>query len=135
MEYFFVYGTLKRGFGNHSLLVDSKCLGTGVTEEPYVMTQSGIPFVHKTYNAEPHPIQGEVYVVDDETVEWLDALEGHPDWYKRELVNVRIVDSASPIVDAGTTFKCWLYFMGDDDYNIQPSFVNENGYYEYRTFL
>jgi gamma-glutamylcyclotransferase (GGCT)/AIG2-like uncharacterized protein YtfP len=43
-------------------------------------------------------IAGEVYRVDSETLDALDVLEGHPDWYKREQVN--------------TPWKwAWLYFM------------------------
>ncbi len=96
----FVYGTLKKGFGNHYLLENSKFIGRAKTKEKYKMTANGIPFVSKS-KAVSHII-GEVYEVDDETLEKLDFLEDHPDWYKREKVKV--------VLEDGKELEAWLYF-------------------------
>lgn len=77
----FVYGSLKQGFGNHSLLADSTKLGTHVTPPEYSMYSLGAyPYVKVGgYTA----IHGEVYEVDDETMGDLDRLEGVPVFYNR----------------------------------------------------
>jgi gamma-glutamylcyclotransferase (GGCT)/AIG2-like uncharacterized protein YtfP len=98
MHYIFVYGTLRRGFWNHHLLKDSEFIGEGITKEKYSLYADEIPYVVK----EPlTQIKGELYIVDDETLERLDLLEGHPSFYTRELVDV-IVDNK--------IYKAWIYF-------------------------
>jgi len=37
-----------------------------------------------------YKIKGEVYAVDDETFEYLDAIEGYPDFYNRKKISVNI---------------------------------------------
>lgn len=107
MEKVFVYGTLKRGHGNHVLLEQSKFLGAGVTTEKYVMYKSGVPFVSKQLKLTT--IFGELYSVDELTLNNLDMLEGHPNWYKREKISI------SYISDEGktNTTEAWLYFNDD----------------------
>jgi gamma-glutamylcyclotransferase (GGCT)/AIG2-like uncharacterized protein YtfP len=46
-------------------------------------------------------IVGEVYEVDEDTLDALDALEGHPDWYCREKVET-------------PWKKAWVYLMPED---------------------
>jgi gamma-glutamylcyclotransferase (GGCT)/AIG2-like uncharacterized protein YtfP len=48
------------------------------------------------------PIHGEVYGVNEAILARLDLLEGHPDWYRRELIPVRLFNGQ--IIDA------WIYF-------------------------
>ncbi|WP_456402146.1 gamma-glutamylcyclotransferase family protein [Persephonella sp.] len=96
----FVYGTLRKGFGNHRLLENAEFLGIGRTKEKYKMTANGIPFVSK--NEPVSYIIGEVYKIDDKTLKRLDELEGHPDWYKREKVKI--------ILETGKEVEAWIYF-------------------------
>lgn len=111
----FVYGTLKRNFSNHHLLKDSQYLGTGFTKERYAMYESGIPFVVKS---EPvSSIHGELYQVDDTTLQRLDRLEGHPDWYYREQVEI--------LFASGQTITAWLYFNPE-----KTGTLNRSGVYE-----
>jgi gamma-glutamylcyclotransferase (GGCT)/AIG2-like uncharacterized protein YtfP len=93
------YGTLREGWGNNArYLKDSKHLGTGKTVNKYTMRSSGIPFVSK----EPlTTIVVDVYKVNNETLNRLDSLEGHPEWYRREKTDVVLNDKVIP---------CWLYF-------------------------
>lgn len=79
----FVYGTLKRGYGNHKLLAHCKKYQEedGVIEG-FDLYASGIPFAkHGEGN-----LHVEIYLVDFNVMRRLDELEGHPSMYKRELV-------------------------------------------------
>lgn len=87
-----VYGTLKRSYHNHTLLGNSKFIGyknyTGL-----MFHMGGYPGVvlgedvhpdhvcHKFVNN--YTIACELYEVDGPTLQRLDRLEGHPDWYYR----------------------------------------------------
>lgn len=86
-----VYGTLKRGQGNHRLI--DYGIANGIAEfvtatttvDPYLMWEGGFPMVEmgteeKTGAVNVHV---EVYRVDDEILDHLDALEGHPNFYMR----------------------------------------------------
>jgi len=95
----FVYGTLRKGFGNHRYLEKAEFLGTAKTKEKYTMRVSGIPYVSK----EPTSyIVGEIYKVNEIELMNIDNLEGHPNWYKRELVKV--------VLDTGEELEAWMYF-------------------------
>ena len=101
----FVYGTLKSGgqirglnqFGDGAVIV-----GKAQTVYPdYDMIDLGaFPGVVKggTYK-----IQGEVWEVDDQTMQDLDAIEGYPDFYNRE-------------VTMTTQGKAWMYHLPRDTY-------------------
>jgi len=87
----FVYGTLRRGFGNHHLVRRAAFLGRGETAERLVMHVAGqIPFAHAAEAA--YPIVGEIYAVDAATLAALDRLEDHPHWYVRTPVTIRMED-------------------------------------------
>jgi len=100
----FVYGTLKRGFGNHHLLSESRFVGQAVTKEKYSLYEAGIPFVIE--NEPVSHISGEVYAVDEKTLARLDCLEGHPDWYCRKSVDVSVNTS-----QGGQMLEAWIYFF------------------------
>ena len=104
MEKVFVYGTLKRGHGNHVLLRGSDFLGPSLTKEIYTMYRSGIPFVSKSPGTTR--VIGELYNVDELTLNHLDMLEGHPTWYKREQINVDYISNEGEMEST----KAWLYF-------------------------
>jgi gamma-glutamylcyclotransferase (GGCT)/AIG2-like uncharacterized protein YtfP len=44
----------------------------------------------------------DVFMVDKDGLMKLDRLEGHPRWYKREIVPIRMFDN--------TIMDCWVYF-------------------------
>ena len=70
----FVYGTLKRGRHNNSVLGPSKFLGVYLTERRFTMYDGrGFPYVVPEGST---TIVGEVYEVDDKVLERLDWLEG-----------------------------------------------------------
>ncbi|MEN8251541.1 MAG: gamma-glutamylcyclotransferase family protein [Bacteroidota bacterium] len=101
----FTYGTLKKGFDNHQYLQDSDFIGSGRTKEKYALYDRGIPFVIR--NNPISYIYGEVYSVNDDVLAILDQLEGHPDWYYREVVEI-VLNGDNNSVNA------WLYFNPDD---------------------
>lgn len=84
----FVYGSLKRGFGNHQRLVigGARFIGPAVTKPIYTMVDLGaFPGVITDGETE---ISGELYEVDGACLQSLDSLEGHPNFYRRALTRV-----------------------------------------------
>ena len=89
----FVYGTLKKGFPNHARYMQSaEKLGDYRTVESYPLVLIGERCVPCMINApgKGEQIEGELYEVDDECLERLDALERikEPDGYRRLKINV-----------------------------------------------
>jgi gamma-glutamylaminecyclotransferase len=89
----FVYGTLKRGYGNHRLLATSHFVGDAVTVEKYRMIDAGFPVVLD--GSREHNVAGEIYQCDDATLRRLDALEGEGHMYDRKLIDVRLCPDAN----------------------------------------
>ena len=106
----FVYGTLKQGYGNNSLLRNADFAGEAVTKHAYPMPDLGfgVPFVFP-FEGIGHQIHGELFLINDmATMDSLDWLEGHPGGYRRARV---------PVIQGEHEILAWLYFfphmMGD----------------------
>ena len=90
-----VYGTLKRGFGNNRLLSDSEFVG---------MAESLPVFSMISFGGFPGLLDGdervevEIWKVPEKDIPNLDALEGHPSFYKREFST--FIDDLGKEVDA-----------------------------------
>lgn len=97
-----VYGTLKKGNSNYwHYLADSQFVGAGETADKYPLVIKGLPYLinHKGVG---YNVDVDVFNVSDDVLKALDRLEGHPRWYKRTKVNIKV----------GTqTLSCWIYFM------------------------
>jgi gamma-glutamylcyclotransferase (GGCT)/AIG2-like uncharacterized protein YtfP len=107
------YGTLREGFGNNRLIPAGCHIGTGQTKEKYTLRANGIPFVSK----DPlHNVIVDVYKIDEPTLERLDGLEGHPEWYCREQI---------PVIVDNETITAWLYF--NESYN-HLNIINSGDY-------
>ena len=90
-NYVFVYGTLKRGFGNHWLLENSEFKGECILHGNFEMYKSGmIPYVIQTEGDGDAEIHGELYLVNGYTKNQLDALEGVPHHYVDRKVAVNV---------------------------------------------
>ncbi len=97
----FVYGTLKRGCCNHKLLkgfkgIEAQAPGIELHEGPgypYAIRGEGTTF-------------GELYYVDLNTLKELDALESHPDYYRREKTTVILLPNNEPI-------DAWIYLNNE----------------------
>ena len=117
MELVFVYGTLRKGHGNHKLIEGGRYMGTGLTVNKYAMYSRGIPFV-----SEDEPIsriKGEIYEVSKPILKLLDMLEGHPGWYERKKTIVKVGQKK---------IKAWLYFNNTKTENLIESGDYEKAY-------
>lgn len=126
----FVYGTLKRGHGNNGLMetAGAKFICETTTKDEYYLVSYGIPYVVKDNKEYPRgirrhkgKIKGELYDVPDKNIDILDDLEGHPNWYKRELIELENGE------------KAWIYFMDLDLEENKENLVKpKKGILEYR---
>ena len=93
----FVYGTLKKGYGNHYLLADSKFVGEATSVSKWLMIGKDMPFPYllNRDNTKGKHIKGEVYEVDSNTLKRLDALEGVPTHYKKDWIYVTYANGLS----------------------------------------
>lgn len=133
----FVYGTLKSGVWNNSLLSSSELVGEAVTMDKYVLFGNNgevphmVPSLLCRHGGDRHfrEVKGEVWRMDSaDTFQSLDYLEGEGSYYHRRLIEV---------ASNGWTempFKVWAYIV------IQPVFsipedrlanVNIQGEYEW----
>lgn len=106
----FVYGSLKRGRGNHVVMEEArgKFLGYTILEGEYIMYDLGYyPGVVPAPGQGRRAILGEVYEVDEDGLFALDCLEGHPSYYKREKIETPYK-------------KAWCYFL--------PESYHDEGY-------
>lgn len=108
----FVYGTLKRGFGNHRvmLLAGGHFVCEGKTLEHLPLIQRGLPYL-LDQPGRGRQVEGEIFRIPDRSG-WrhLDLLEGHPDFYRRRLTDILGSD--------GETYEAWTYFLARDHQNI-----------------
>jgi len=82
-----VYGSLRVGLHNHSLLAGSEFVGEFKTSPEFKMYSLG-SFPAIVPDAGGYPITVELYDVDAYTFRRLDQLEGCPDWYQRKQIQV-----------------------------------------------
>ena len=103
-HFVFVYGSLKSGGAIRGLnqFEGAEIVGKAKTTYPdYDMRDLGsFPGVFK--GGTKH-IQGEVWKVDDDTMEQLDGIEGFPDFYSREKTHT-------------SQGKAWMYYLDKKQY-------------------
>jgi gamma-glutamylcyclotransferase (GGCT)/AIG2-like uncharacterized protein YtfP len=108
----FVYGTLKRGHGNHCLLEGQKFLGEATTPPRFRLFDLGaFPAVAQD-RQHGYAIRGELYLVDADCLARLDRLEGVPRHYQRLSVPVtrqdgRRVTACIYVQQPGQTSGLW----------------------------
>lgn len=105
----FVYGSLLPCLHNHNYLLDGKLRRDNATLENYALydTGSGYPCI---LPKEGGKVLGQVWDVDDETLESLDVLEGVPFLYTRNLCPV--------LKDEGR--DCWTYVWARSSCGTMP---------------
>lgn len=100
MTKLFIYGTLKKGYiFNDKYLASAMFIGPVVTSTDYSLYVDGLPFM--VQERADKGVKGELYEVDDETLDSIDALEGHPNVYKRCVIDVYMPD--------GSKVGAWAY--------------------------
>ena len=104
----FVYGTLRKDYGLHDILVRGGAIfvGAGLTVKKYGMTADSCPFVHP--EQEVSRIIGEVYKVGPDLLRELDRVEGYHgtrerSHYFRETIDVEL--DGGPVVAADIYFN------------------------------
>jgi gamma-glutamylcyclotransferase (GGCT)/AIG2-like uncharacterized protein YtfP len=93
----FVYGTLKRGYGNHGILSDAIFLGKATTKKKWAMIDNAngsFPYMLEE-NEKGYHVEGEVYLVDDSELQNLDFLEGYPTHYTKQDIDLIYKDDLS----------------------------------------
>ena len=115
----FVYGTLKRGHGNHELLMHgARFVGEATTVEGFKIYQHDRPVYPM---AKPAPadcqLRGEVWLVDDRTLAALDRLEGNGHFYEREKTPVEVSEQTNAgRLNARSLCEAWIYiYLGHVD--------------------
>uniref|UniRef100_A0A0K8TM85 Gamma-glutamylcyclotransferase family protein n=1 Tax=Tabanus bromius TaxID=304241 RepID=A0A0K8TM85_TABBR len=107
----FVYGALKYGQPNHSILANPGngyaklwCNATTTQKMPLVIaTRYNIPFLINKPGIGNY-VTGEIYEIDDKMLNCLDNLEDCQEIYKREIHDMNIG------VGEGT-IPCWVYLL------------------------
>jgi gamma-glutamylaminecyclotransferase len=103
-----VYGTLKQGNSNHSLMMDSTLVSKETLKGFIMYNVGGFPVIYRDTD---HSIVVEIFEVSEKILSLhLDPLEGHPRWYRREQVATSV----------GTA---WLYIMTDERYRVQNRLI------------
>ena len=107
----FVYGSLLRGLHNSHHLLNSPLVlpGARTSSSNYVLIDSGNSYLYAVHAANAgdrvqSTLLGEVYSVNEQALESLDKLEEHPDYYRRELIQVD-----------GESEPAWMYLIVDKD--------------------
>ncbi|MEW6661385.1 MAG: gamma-glutamylcyclotransferase family protein [Bacillota bacterium] len=96
----FVYGTLMHGRSNHHYLKKAKFLGQAVARG--IALYAVTPFYPGAVVDPDKMVMGEVYEVDNPTMEKLDELEDNGTLYRRELLPVVLKNN-------GEVIKAWVY--------------------------
>lgn len=98
-----VYGSLKKDFGNYGVMQDAKgkFLTKAITKNSnFIMDGHGFPYVVRDTSKNAGKVSVEIYEVDEDGLQKIDWLEGHPTFYKRE-EEVFIAD--------GKEITAWIY--------------------------
>lgn len=107
-DHVFVYGSLKTGKWNNSLMSMCAYVSEDETDTSYILGDVGYPYafplssVPEKYRRFMMPVRGELwYVYDPASLVDLDLLEGHPVHYKREIIRLKSGE------------KAWMYIQYD----------------------
>jgi gamma-glutamylcyclotransferase (GGCT)/AIG2-like uncharacterized protein YtfP len=119
----FVYGTLQKKHCNHHVLHSGQCelVGHGTTVPQYLLFNGGFPkmaamprvmsaSVSAAISKKLGHVWGEVWRIDDESLMNCDRLEGHPRFYCREKIGIRLDASTRPI-------SAWAYVIVNFPYH------------------
>ena len=115
-----VYGTLKNGKLNHSMmsLIRAEFVGAGKTIEKYpLICGGGLPYLFENAGV-GHQVDVEVYAVDDEGLKILDRFEGHPNFYIRKNIKCELSN--------GETRVCFIYFINKKRTNFDGFILQKN---------
>lgn len=81
-----VYGSLRKGYGNHAILKDAELVSTEVVNIPFKMVSLG-GFPGLVPDESNHNITIEIYRVNETEYRRVERLEGYPHFYQKALIN------------------------------------------------
>lgn len=110
----FVYGTLRKGFGNHYLLRTSEYLGEFRQPVHFDMVDMGAyPGLVETNTPFSSTITVEAYKIDKETLKRLDNLEGYPLFYNRKVIKIGDIEGYIYYLNEGDKYNYKIVREGD----------------------
>lgn len=107
----FVYGTLKRGYGNNYHLDNSTFLGEAETKPEYNLFNVGFPIAERKGTTS---VKGEVWDVAEEDIDSIYRLEGYSgtptkdggdNWYDVDVINTPYGDAQIFVQEPGEGSK------------------------------
>jgi gamma-glutamylaminecyclotransferase len=111
-KYVFVYGSLKRGFGNNAFMCDAEFVCETRTKD-HGFTMISLEAFPAVFIDGNHAIEGEVYAVDSYTLLRLDSLESNGELYQRILVPLE------------SGHLAWMYCF-HQSYGIPDDYIEED---------
>lgn len=128
VDFLWVYGTLKSGCKNHSLLKGWSRVGKiplrGILYNlgPFPAFVPSSSYYNEKGEAQPDPksgfVKGELYCYNKELLDKLDRFEGVPQLYQRRSL---AIDLYTPKLFRE---RVWVYCMNDDVKNNYPPIIN-----------
>ena len=119
----FVYGTLKKGGRFNSVFDEESFIGNATLNKHQMFAPPGRFFPHVIESDdEDKIIEGEVYEINQKTLQQLDWIEGYPDLYDRKKVEVSLDDKVVEV---------YMYYVTEkqqhihDNKNEITNFVND----------
>lgn len=107
----FVYGTLKRGHGNHRFLANELFIGEASSVSNMILFEEfGLPYLRKGTLNVGKKIKGEVYGITD--LSSIDRLEGEPFHYRASLLPFKV---EHPDDENGVVLNCRCYLQTNQD--------------------
>lgn len=109
---FFCYGTLKKDGCRQHYLKDQEFLGPKATSANYILYNlGGFPGLRRV-EENGKSIKGELYKIDDKCRQAMDYMEGHPDLFRRDLIELEDGTEVMAYLWQGRAGKdngdCWV---------------------------
>lgn len=115
-SYLFVYGTLKKGYYNNSLISHTEFIGSAISVDRFNVSGYSFPCAHP--NEDGKLLMGEIYNMSESDFIFTDRLEGNGSLYNREV---------RKFVCDGKIIKAWIYIIINEDstpYDTDSDIIN-----------
>ena len=104
-DYVFVYGTLKRGEPNQTLMCGTRYVADGILNNAGLIDLGGFPGLVLGHCWPKDFAKGEIYeILDNDVISTLDRLESVGHLYTRVMIPVAVIGVPS-------TLLCWTYIL------------------------
>ena len=120
-SYLFVYGTLKKGFSNNTLIKHTEFIGEAISVDRFDVSGYSFPCAYP--NSEGKLLQGEIYNLSKSDFILTDGLESNGFFYSREI---------RKFVCNEETVEAWIYIImkrSGSNYETDSDIINWN--YDY----